>query len=389
MTESALSWHRHRGWLLVLAGLLVSAISSGTDATHAGVRCELGLDLWDTDPALTWIEDGRIWVRAGSRQACLTATAATTISWSPDGLRVLLDDVLVEGEERWVLPDDSRPVTWEQPFGERFLAVNSRGEVQTLGPVGSGLPAIAAGAGLSGRTSLVSPHPDAKHLAVLDHDGAISLVASATGEQARLLTLTAGERVLQMEFSPDGSRLWILVDTGQGSEARFVDLTPVSDFLDIPLPSSLVASSSEPEIPGPDLRFLTADLRPNSLNLRVGLGAVGRGATSFVLHPAHPDWLVLSEGSCKGATSSLFMGGRLMVEGLPGAGVGFFFGQGHPVLATTTAGLGCGQGGLWITSGPSGEALGTPVLIADGVSSADIRDQAGDPWNPQSDPPFA
>ena len=163
-------------------------------------------------------------------------------------------------------------------------------------------------------------------------------------------------------------------------------LATVSDFLDIPEVESMVPSSV-PEQPQPYLYFLATDLAEDTLTLETGVGASGVDATGFVLHPTHSDWIVITEGSCADATSSLYIDGVVKAEGIPGAAVGFLRGHGIPILATLTGGGECGTGELWVTSGlPLQNA---PELVAEGVSSADIRDEAPDPWNPNTAPPFA
>jgi hypothetical protein len=390
-----------RGQALLVAMVLVAAACSGsgtspaeaaavepaaTEASHPA-ECFLGLDLWDTDPALTWIEDGRVWVRAGDRQACLAFTDASEISWSPDGRRLFLDDEIVEGSSIASLPDvpNARQVLWQQPLGNELLVVGSEGAASSYGIGSTEAEPLAAPLD----TVLLASHPDGEHLATVDGAGSVSLGSIDSGDYAELLSLAPNERPVQIDFSPDGSRLWLLVDNNGSSRALYVDLLPVAEHLEIPPPSPLIIVKPEPLVPPPDLNYLAVDLTPNTLNLAVDVGAEGVDATGFVLHPSHPGWIVLTEGQCSDATSALFMDGDASVDDIPGAAVGFFRGGGSPILATTTAGNGCGVGSLWVTAGVPLLALGAPVLISDRVSSADIRDEAPDPWNPDTAPPFA
>lgn len=58
-----------KGIALAAAGVaLLASACSGTEATATDAQpvaeteeCFLGLDLWDTDLALTWIADGKVW----------------------------------------------------------------------------------------------------------------------------------------------------------------------------------------------------------------------------------------------------------------------------------------------------------------------------------------
>lgn len=388
--------HRLRPYAaLVSMAVAVSACTAATvpeatdlDAAHeAQVECLLGLDLWDTDPALTWIEDGRVWVRAGNGQACLAPTDAVTLEWSPDGRRLLLGDTIVEGDWAKAGPDasDARQVVWQQPLGNDLLMVSSDGAVHSY--------AIASGettaASIPGDVAAVASHPDGNHVVVVDRSGGMSLVSGATGEHAELLSLRPDETVLQIEFSPDGARLWVLVEAQGDARAIYVDLSSIADSLELEPSSPLVQVSPELLEPDVELFFLIVDLTLDALDLESGVGAAGADITGFALHPTHRDWIVVTQGECGDATSSLFVDGALAVEGVPGAAVGFFRGSGSPILATTTSGAGCGDGELWVTTGlPASEGV-SHVLVSENVSSVDIRDEAPDPWNPNTAPPFA
>lgn len=387
---------RARIGTLLTSLALVAAACSGAGTTTSVVHvtqssdesdCILGLDLWDTDPALTWIEDGRVWVRAGNSEACLAATDAEEIWWSPDGRRLLLDGVIVDEDVTSGGPDtsDARQVVWQQPLGDRLIIVNPGGDVYSHQfDTGDTQPVVVPHG-----TVILATHPDGEHAATVDRSGRVALLSIETGDHAELFTLTPGEQPVQIEFSPDGSRLWVLSDADGASQARYVDLSSVSESLDLPPPSPLMITTSELLVPPPELRYLTVDLLPDSLDLDVILGAEGVGATGFVLHPSHPEWIVLTEGRCSEASSSLFMDGRLVADGIPGAAVGFFRGRGLPVLASSTAGNDCGQGSLWVTEGLPVISHDTSILVSDDVSSVDIRDEAPDPWNPDTAPPFA
>ena len=375
----------------ILALIVAACSNSGTAAVISGPtdttldqECALGLDLWDSDPALTWIQDGRIWVRTGDHQACLTITGAADLWWSPDGRRLFLDDDIIEGDTLLATPAVAgvRQVVWKQPFGESIYVVGHTGDI-TSNPLGfsdPGAPLLPAG------VVAMASHPDGEHFATIDETGVVSLVSAGTDDSAAVLTLGPGDRPLQVEFSPDGSRLWLLVDDDQTSRAIYVDLLAVSSFLDIP-PVESIVPVEEPLVPPPNLYYLDVDLTPGTLDLESGVGALSGNATGFVLHPAHSDWIVLSEGSCASATSSLFMDGVVAVDSIPGSAVGFFRGRGLPVLATTTSSAQCGQGQLWVVDNLPVTAAVT--LVADGVLAADIRDEAPDPWNPNAAPPFA
>lgn len=363
-----------------------AAEPAGTD-TREAAECFLGLDLWDTDPALTWIEDGRVWVRAGDRQACLAFTDASDIWWGPDGRRLFLDDKIVEGSTITNAPDapNARQVLWQQPLGNELLVVGPEGATRSYGVGSTEAKPLAA----PPDAVLLASHPDGEHIATVDGSGSVSLGSINSGDYAELLSLAPSEHPVQIDFSPDGSRLWLLVDDDTSSRALYVDLLPVAEHLEIPPPSPLVIVKPEPLVPEPDLNYLTVDLTVDTLDLAVDVGAEGVDATGFVLHPSHPGWIVLTEGQCSGAASALFMDGDASVDNIPGAAVGFFRGRGSPILATTTAGNGCGVGSLWVTAGVPLLALGSPVVVSDKVSSADIRDEAPDPWNPDTAPPFA
>lgn len=378
---------------LAALALLASACSdSGTaalaaspsDDAHA-TECFLGLDLWDTDPALTWVEDGRVWVRAGDHQACLAVTEASSLWWSPDGRRLFLDDAIVEGDSVVARPDagGARQIVWQQPDGGGLLIVDGDGSIRSHE---LGVSAEPASLRLETNTVLLAAHPDGEYVAMVDDSGQVALAALDSGARSELLSLASEERPIQLEFSPDGSRLWLLFDDNGTSEALFVDLRPVSNFLDVE-PVDSIVPVPEPPVPPPDLYFLDVDLASAPLDLAVGVGATGKDASGFVLHPSHPDWIVLTEGTCTDATSSLFMDGVVASASLPGAAVGFFRGGGLPILATTSAGTGCGTGQLWVTSGLP--ITDSAELVAAEVSGADIRDEAADPWNPNTAPPFA
>ncbi len=377
---------------LALVAAACSGTSTTTSVTHVAQSpdapdCILGLDLWDTDPALTWIEDGRVWVRAGNSQACLALTDAEEIWWSPDGQRLLLDDELVDAGASTRGPDTSSAsqVIWQQPLGSELIVVSHGGDTYSHILATGDVNQVAVPKG----TVLLASHPDGDHAATVDRSGRVALVSIDMGDDAELFTLMPGEDPVQIEFSPDGSRLWVLSDVDGTSRARYVDLSSVSESLEVPPPSPLIIATPELLVPPPELRYLTVDLTPDSLDLDVNLGAEGVDATGFALHPTHPDWIVLTEGRCSEASSSLFMDGRLVADGIPGAAVGFFRGRGLPILASTTAGNGCGQGALWVTEGLPVISHGTSVLVSDKVSSVDIRDEAPDPWNPDTAPPFA
>ena len=371
--------------------LLLAACSSA-EATAARPHpaattedCFLGLDLWDTDPALTWIAHDRVWVRAGDSEACLTTTAASEIWWSPDGRRLFLDDQLVDGASVFNSADivAARRVAWQQPLGRSLFTIDDHGRVHQVDAL-AGHPASVI---IPGEVALTASHPDAIHLATVDTSGSVRITSLDTGETAAVMRLEPAEAPVQMEFAADGSRLWILTDDdGRSATARYVDLVAISSFLDIPEVESMVPSSV-PEQPQPDLYFLDTDLGPDTPALATGTGASGADAAGFVLHPSHPDWIVLTEGSCAAATSSLFIGGVLKADQIPGAAVGFFRGHGIPVLATFSGGGDCGAGQLWETTGLP--LQNEPVLVASDVLSADIRDEAPDPWNPHTAPPFA
>lgn len=377
---------------IVLAALaLLASACSGTQPTASAPHpastsedCFLGLDLWDTDPALTWIEDGRVWVRAGDHQACLAVTDAVDIWWSPDGRRLFLDEQLVEKDSVLVSPDfaEAQQVVWEQPLGESLFTVEQGGDLTRFDLPTAAIDATA----VAGNVLMLASHPDAAHVATIDGHGLARITSLDSGASATVLTLDPAEQVVQIEFSADGSLLWILANNAGRSTARYVDLAPVSAFLDIPEVESMVPSSV-PEQPTPDLYYLDTDLSSDALDLEIGIGATGTVGTGFVLHPTHPDWVVLAEGSCSDATSSLFIDGVLKTEGIPGTAVGFFRGGGIPILATFTGGGECGTGELWVISGLP--LQNTPELVAEGVSGADVREEAPDPWNPNTAPPFA
>ncbi len=376
---------RHsRLWLLALLVLLALSAAACSRSTavaavgEVGDECFLGLDLWDTDPALTWIEDGRVWVRAGDHQACLSFTDAAELEWSPDGLRLLLDDHLIVAgaQEATAEVAHSSAVVWQQPFGESLYAFGATGSVATFG-LGPG-PELPSGA------VMIASHPDADHFAVASSTGQITLTNRRGAVLADLLALRTDEEVVQMEFAADGSRLWVLTDHSGVSTVWFVDMLPISSFLEIDPIESIVPVMAPPP---PELYFVDTALAAAEPVLPTGIGASGDEFTSFVLHPAHRDWIAVSAGKCADAQSSLFLDGELMSGGLPGTAVGFFRGHGLPVLATTTAGGDCGNGQLWVVTDLPRD--GTATLIAEGVASADIRDEAPDPWNPNTAPPFA
>ena len=364
------------GFALVLAACSTSAATA--EVGTAAEECFLGLDLWDTDPALTWIEDGKVWVRAGDRQACLDFTDASDIWWSPDGRRLVLDDRLFEAGASTALATipTAQQIVWQQPFGDTIHAVHTDGGVVRV----AGERAVH----LPNPVSLIASHPDGKHVATVDGSGRVGLSRSDGTAGVDLMQLAAGESPRQMEFAPDGSRLWILTATGSDSQVSYVDLVPISTKLDVEQIDSIVPGMS---LPVPELYFVDADLTAPPPTLTTGVGARGIDMTAFVLHPAHTDWVAVTEGRCADADSSLFVAGEVSDADLPGSVVGFFRGGGLPVLATSSAGGDCGVGQLWVVDGLPGDAAVT--LVSDNVSSADIRDEAPDPWNPNTAPPFA
>ena len=387
---------RIRFGALIASMVVFATACAGADAlttpTHSGPTaevsdCILGLDLWDTDPALTWIADGRVWVRTGDSQACLDHTDAATHWWSPDGLRLFLDDEIVDTGVASNAPEttDARQILWQQPLGHELVVVDADGAARSHVLATGEVRPVAVPSG----TVLLASHPDGVHAATVEQSGRVALLSFESGDQAELFTLTPGEQPIQIDFSPDGSRLWVLTDAEGTSQARSVDLTPISASLEIEPPSPSIIPLPESLIPPPQLRYLNADLAPDALDVGVAPGARGAHATGFVLHPSHPEWIVLTEGQCSDAVSTLFVDGEPETAGIPGVAVGFFRGRGLSILATTTAGNGCGTGALWVTEGLPAVDSGSAVLIADDVRSADIRDEAPDPWNPNTAPPFA
>lgn len=95
------------------------------------------------------------------------------------------------------------------------------------------------------------------------------------------------------------------------------------------------------------------------------------------------------KGKCAGSSLGLFVDGVPLVNEIPGAAVGFFFGGGLPIFATTTSGGDCGQGSLWVTTGLPVPDTVVHILVTDRAVSVDIRNEAPDPWNPDTAPPFA
>lgn len=194
--------------LIALATIAAAcSVSAATDTalpdveSHDDVDCFLGLGLWDHDPALTWIEDGRVWVRAGDSQACLTLTYATSLQWSLDNRRAFLDNEIADGIAIRTGPDTtrSRQVIGQRPLGDKLFVVGAEGEIashdidsEATAPVN--LPSGAV---------MIAGHPDGEHVAVVDTTGRF-LLASRSGENAELLALQSGEQVLQIEFYQTG-----------------------------------------------------------------------------------------------------------------------------------------------------------------------------------------
>ncbi len=101
---------------------------------------------------------------------------------------------------------------------------------------------------------LLASHPDGDHAATVDRSGRVALVSIDMGDDAELFTLMPGEDPVQIEFSPDGSRLWVLSDVDGTSRARYVDLSSVSESLEVPPPSPLIIATPELIVHPPELR---------------------------------------------------------------------------------------------------------------------------------------
>lgn len=155
-------------------------------------------------------------------------------------------------------------------MGRYLFTIDAHGCVDQVDTLGVQATSVV----IPGEVAMVASHPNAIHLATVDTPGSVRITSLDTGETAIVHRLDPTEDPIQVEFAADGSRLWILTDTSGAATARYIDLTPINDFLEIPVVESMVPSSV-PEQSQKDLYFLDADLGPDTLELVKAPGPPG------------------------------------------------------------------------------------------------------------------
>lgn len=384
--------------LTVLAAMLCSAcITSRPQASpepDQAIKLEVGcltINIWDSEPTVTWLEGGKLWTYVPESQACLEETQATSLNWSPDGLRAVLDteldgivnvDELEGADELLAASETSRPI-WQQPFGTSLLSIQN-GAVARTTPTGlADLPLddqspIAA----------LASHPDSDHYALVNEAGQIHLL-TPEGVSAEIFQLPKNSRVDQIEFSTDGSLLWFLTQTSEGSTVHKLDLSPITVLLEDDEPSGFTVELGDNILTTAPLpKFLEFDPAVEDADFMHEEVATRENISTFALHPGHPSWLAVTEGECANAVTSL-LADDLLIEGIDGAAIGWIFGDGIPTLATTTAGASCEPGDLSLNKIILAQSSFDQISVASGVHDAAVRWKHPDPKDPTPDPPFA